>query len=215
MSGQKALEKVLEACGADGGAADKLESYVALLLQHNRASNLIGPLPADKVRSELIADALLPAAVRPPIGPLMDIGSGAGLPGIPLAIAFPHTEVHLVEPRQKRTTFLKIVTRRLGLDNVHVHVCRIEEVGLAASSFGTMAAKAFRPPAEFIAEAAAWRRRGDGQIYLYLSESSWDDAARQAARDAGLIEAGRFAHPDHPDRFGLVLAEPQGPEDAS
>jgi 16S rRNA (guanine527-N7)-methyltransferase len=57
----------------------------------------------------------------------VDLGSGAGYPGIPLAIAEPERSVLLVEPRQKRTSFLEVVASRLGLKNVRTRVGRSEE----------------------------------------------------------------------------------------
>ena len=120
-----ALREILSRLGRPE-ALEPLLAYVTLLERLGRGTNLIGPLSRDRILSELIADALLPAMARPPLGPLLDIGSGAGLPGLPLAITFPELPVHLVEPRQKRVTFLKTVTRRLGLTQVQIHGQRIE-----------------------------------------------------------------------------------------
>ncbi len=60
---------------------------------------------------------------------VVDIGSGAGFPGLPLAIARDDLDVSLVEPRSKRCAFLRHVARTLGLENVRVLEARIEEVG--------------------------------------------------------------------------------------
>ena len=199
-----ALREILSRLGRPE-ALEPLLAYVTLLERLGRGTNLIGPLSRDRILSELIADALLPAMARPPLGPLLDIGSGAGLPGLPLAITFPELPVHLVEPRQKRVTFLKTVTRRLGLTQVQIHGQRIEAfTACAPHTLGTIAAKAFRPPADFIQEATQWRRQ-DGLVYLYLSQASWDERAEAAARDAGLTVVGRAAHPTHEDRHAVVI----------
>ena len=60
-------------------------------------------------------------------GPVVDLGSGAGYPGAPLAIAAPDRAFLLVEPRQKRTTFLDVSATRLGLNNVRTRVGRSED----------------------------------------------------------------------------------------
>jgi 16S rRNA (guanine527-N7)-methyltransferase len=63
-------------------------------------------------------------------GPCVDVGSGAGLPGIPLAIAGPARRWHLLEPRRQRAAFLEEVVRELGLANVEVLPLRAEEAAL-------------------------------------------------------------------------------------
>ncbi len=186
-------------------AYEGLMAYAKLLVEHNRKSNLIGPLGLKEVLSELLLDALLPALATPPQGPLMDIGSGAGLPGIPLAILCPELPIHLIEPRRKRHTFQRIATRRLGLKHTHLHESRIEAFdGIAPGQAGTVAAKAYRPPAELIAQAAHWLRPG-GLLYLYASQTSWDAQAQEAAAQHHMTTIGQKAHPTHPERFGLVL----------
>ncbi len=60
-------------------------------------------------------------------GSVVDLGSGAGYPGIPLAIGAPERRVLLVEPRQKRTTFLDVAATRLGLSNVRTRIGRSED----------------------------------------------------------------------------------------
>lgn len=205
MSGPQALRALLDPLDDPGIAFERLMDYSALLLRHNRGANLIGPMDQAQILRELLVDSLLPGLAVAPRGPLMDVGSGAGLPGIPLAILSPQTEVHLIEPRQKRVTFLKIAARRLGLEHVHVHQARIEDfTALAPGEVGTAAAKAFRAPSAWLEEAHRWLRPG-GQAYLFLSEASWDKEAQARALGLDFEELARLNHPDHPGRFGAVL----------
>ncbi|MBH25461.1 MAG: hypothetical protein CMH57_13640 [Myxococcales bacterium] len=184
------------------GAAHKLVAYAALLVQHNKRLNLVGRLSQGEVLRDLIVDALLPAVVRRPAGPLMDVGSGAGLPGIPLAIAFPDVPMHLIEPRKKRVTFMSTALRRLGLEHVTLHEVRLEAfTGLRRGEAGTLAAKAFQTPAQWLETAQGWVREG-GVIYLYASGDSW---GAQARPPEGLEELGRQAHPTRDDRSGVVF----------
>lgn len=184
-----------------------LRMYGELLFQHNKGANLIGPLELPQIYEELLLDALLPAAIAPPEGPVVDVGSGAGLPGIPLALAFAGVPFHLVEPRQKRTTFLSIATRRLqlGPERVQIHRCRIEELeSPAPGEVGTLTAKAFAPPIELVALAERLVRPG-GLLYLHLSELTWTDEVREAASEAGFSTLGERQHPTLMGRLGVAM----------
>jgi 16S rRNA (guanine527-N7)-methyltransferase len=83
---------------------------------------------------------------------LFDVGSGGGLPGLPLAIALPEVAVTLIEPRAKRALFLEHVTRTLGLGNVIVERVRVENVR-AGDGCDTAITRAFGTLAQFAAAA--------------------------------------------------------------
>ena len=196
------IQSLLSGLGAPATAVDSISAYLDLLLHHNRRTNLIGPMDRSSVVSELVLDSLLPATVAVPRSPLIDIGSGAGLPGLPLAIAFPGVEVHLVEPRQKRNIFLRIAIRSLGLENVTIHARRIEAVsGVQAE---TVAAKAFRPPSELLALYTQLLDPG-GLGYCYTSVSRWDHSVLAAVLSTGFRELGRAPHPFIEGRFAVVV----------
>lgn len=167
----------------DQARAERLGAYVALLLKFNESMNLIGPMGAQEVVDSLIIDSLTAAAVCPPAGSVLDIGSGAGLPGVPLSIVFPEVETTLVEPRQKRTTFLKIAKRQLGLDNVHIERCRIEE--LADARYDYVISKAFQPPADWLRTAAQWVRAPCG-VVVSLRSTGDDAGVEEALAEAKL-----------------------------
>ncbi len=105
----------------DDRAVARLEEYAALLVRWNRTINLIGRHAGAAIRDRHFLDCL---AVAPfmPTGPctVLDIGAGAGFPGLVLAIARPDARVTLAEPRRKRQAFLRQVIRSLGLSNVRV-----------------------------------------------------------------------------------------------
>ncbi len=73
-------------------------------------------------------DSLAVAPHLTPTGPVMDIGSGAGFPGIPIKLVCPDKAVYLVEPRRRRANFLRHVIRELRLTGVHVIESRLEEL---------------------------------------------------------------------------------------
>ena len=103
-------------------------AYLSTLDAWRRKSNLTGDLSAQEL-AEHTLESILGSQLIAHGERVVDIGSGAGFPGFPLAIARPDLSVTLVEPRLKRVAFLKHVARTLRLPNVAVHEARIEEVG--------------------------------------------------------------------------------------
>lgn len=104
---------------------EALSDYLALLVKWNRAYNLTAVRdPMDMVRKHLL-DSL---AIAPGVTGkrLIDVGTGAGLPGIPLAILFPEREFHLLDSNSKKTRFLFQVKTTLGLATMAVHHARVE-----------------------------------------------------------------------------------------
>lgn len=113
----------------DDAAVAGLCHYHAELAKWSQKMNLIAKAPLAEVIETHFLDSLtlLPVlAELPAAGPLLDIGSGAGFPGLALKIARPILTVTLVEPRQKRVSFLRHVIRTLGLTGIEVIEERIE-----------------------------------------------------------------------------------------
>ena len=103
-----------------------LARYCELVIKWNRVANLTGARRATDFARKFVVDAL---AVRPFVDgrQVADLGSGAGLPGMVLAMVIPETLFHLVEPRARRARFLEQARIELGLSNVEVHCARIED----------------------------------------------------------------------------------------
>ena len=133
------LEAGLSQLALDPALAAPLLDYLALLARWNATYNL----PAIRDPREMLSRHLLDSLAMQPfvrgLGTLADLGTGPGLPGIPLAIATPGLRVTLVESNGKKARFLREAVRRLGLGNVAVAESRIE---------------AFRPDAGFDAITA-------------------------------------------------------------
>ena len=106
-------------------APQKLIDYLGILSHWNRAFNLTAIRNSEEMLSKHLLDSL---AVMPFIGEglVLDVGSGAGLPGIPLAIALPHTRFVLLDSNGKKTRFLTQARITLGLENVEVIKQRVE-----------------------------------------------------------------------------------------
>ncbi len=111
---------------AQPGLAERLLAYLGLLAQWNRAYNLTAIREPAEMVSKHLLDSL---SIAPHVsGRVADIGTGPGLPGIPLALADPALRVSLVETAGKKARFLREAVRHLGLGNATVYACRAEEV---------------------------------------------------------------------------------------
>jgi 16S rRNA (guanine527-N7)-methyltransferase len=99
---------------------DQFLAYLALLLKWNRKMNLTALRTPREIIIHHFLDSLLLLPYLPETGRLLDIGSGAGFPGLPLKIARPGLTIDLVEATAKKVSFLKEAIRRLGLSGVEV-----------------------------------------------------------------------------------------------
>jgi len=105
----------------------KVQKYKEHLFKWNKIHNLTGA-KNEQTLNEFIYDAVFPVSFLPKVDTLMDIGTGAGFPGMILAFALPQTQVTLVEPLTKRASFLQFIKADLGLENVQVIKKRVEEM---------------------------------------------------------------------------------------
>ena len=105
----------------------KLEKFASLLHEWNQIHNLTGAKSLDAIYVNIV-DSLYPLTFIKKPKTLLDVGTGAGFPGLVLAIALPDTEVVLAEPLKKRVSFLKYAAIDLGLSNVSVEAKRVETV---------------------------------------------------------------------------------------
>jgi 16S rRNA (guanine527-N7)-methyltransferase len=129
----------------------KLLDYLALIQKWNRVYNLTAVRETQKMTSHHLLDSL---AVIPHVHArrLVDVGSGAGLPGIPLALALPQMRVTLLDSNHKKATFLRQAAIELGLDNVEV-VCARAESWLPPQPFEMVISRAFSDLPQFLAAA--------------------------------------------------------------
>ncbi len=133
--GRTALQSILEGCGISL-TADQLDSlwhYHQLLRAANARLNLTRIHNFENMVLKHYADSLLVLKFLELPSPLIDMGSGPGLPGIPLAVARPETRLILAEPRGGRAEFLMEVRNELRLNNVEIYA---QKVGLDLSRNG-------------------------------------------------------------------------------
>lgn len=158
MSLLQHITQNLQALGYDFPQQETLpgliERYLLLIVKWNKIYNLTAIRNPQDMLIQHVMDSL---TVLPHInGPrIIDVGTGAGLPGIPLALARPDWQVVLVESNQKKAAFLQQVKIELALRNVTVAAKRIEDMG-ADTRADTIITRAFSGLGEFIALTRQW-----------------------------------------------------------
>jgi 16S rRNA (guanine527-N7)-methyltransferase len=175
------LHRRLEALGfaVTKEQSDALAQFVELLLKWNAVHNLTGVRGADEVVDRHLVESF---ALRPHLQGvrIADVGSGGGLPGLPLAIAEPARRFTLIESRAKRVRFLRHAVGDIGLANTEVAHSRAEDLHVERP-FDTVLARAVAPPAELL--TICRHLTAPGSILLLLTASHLRDAFRGLAPD--------------------------------
>lgn len=150
MSTADQLKRGLNALGLtlDDATQQRLLDYIALIEKWNRAYNLTAIREPEKMVSHHLLDSL---AVAPHLHAkrLLDVGSGAGLPGIPLALANPNAQVTVLDSNHKKSAFLNQAVMELQLKNVEVCAERVES-WQTQSRFDVIISRAFADMGEFV-----------------------------------------------------------------
>ncbi|NLW20329.1 MAG: 16S rRNA (guanine(527)-N(7))-methyltransferase RsmG [Clostridiales bacterium] len=215
------------------GAREQLAAYHRLLLSHNARMDLT-TVPEEQMTIRHYADSLLALnhGLIKPDDRVIDVGSGAGFPGLPLAIAWPGLEVTLLESRQKRCAFLREVVHQLGLTNVSVLCGRAEDLATRPhrEGYDRALARAVAPLNQLVEYLLPYVRPG-GQALCWKGPAVRDETAagQAAARELGgrlgalvdlhvpgrrhfvqIIEKTRATPARYPRKAGLILRQPLG-----
>jgi 16S rRNA (guanine527-N7)-methyltransferase len=163
--------------GAEHAAA--LAAFVTLLLKWNRVHNLTGVRGSAELIDRHLVESL---ALRPYVRGVRvaDVGSGGGLPGLPLAITEPGCQFTLIESRSKRVHFLRHAIAELRLSNSEVAHGRAEHLRVA-QPFDTVLARAVAPPAELLSICRPLM--APGSLLLLLTAPHLNDEFRGLAAD--------------------------------
>ena len=141
----------------------KLLDYVALIAKWNKVYNLTAVREPEAMITQHLLDSLTVLPHLKEITRLIDIGTGAGLPGIPLAIARPDLQITLLDSIHKKTTFLRQACLELGLTNVEI-VCERVEHYQPSIGYEAVISRAFSDLGEFARLTAHLLAKG-GKLY--------------------------------------------------
>lgn len=149
----------------------KLNLFESELLRWNRKMNLLGPAAKNQL-AEHVEEAIEAARHLAPRGTVLDLGSGNGIPAVPLAIEFPEIQVHMVEADQRKWAFLKHIVRRCGL-KAEVHGERLERLlgeGRLDDSIELLVSRAVAAPEQWLPPARRLLKE-NGRVGLFRTGS--------------------------------------------
>ena len=187
--------------GVFGSRLPLAVAYADLLAGEAEVRGLIGPREVPRLWERHLLNCALVADLVPQGASVVDIGSGAGLPGLVLALRRPDLRVTLLEPLLRRTTFLELAASRMELDNVTVHRGRAEEVH-GEMYFDVVTSRAVAP----LDRLARWSLPlvARGGAMLAMKGSSAPEELAEAERGLRRLGARRF----EVHRLGVELLAP-------
>ncbi len=176
----------------DDAATSRLLGFATELLRWNARVDLIGPADLETVATRHLLDSLAPLPLLREAGVrrLADVGSGAGLPGVVLAVVEPGLQVVSIEPRIRRVAFQRHVVRHLALDNVQVVAARVtgaagspDRSGVTGAPFDALLGRAIAALPDFLLLAAPLVHSG-GLVVAMRGPRGDEEAAAAAASAA-------------------------------
>jgi 16S rRNA (guanine527-N7)-methyltransferase len=168
------IERVLtgfdrDSASSPGAArpAEAIQRWAELVIDWNQRMDLTAARNPDELVDLLLADAAELARLTPPGGASwVDVGSGAGAPGLALALLRPDLALTLVEPKQKRVVFLRSVLHELGRADIVVERARAD--ALESKHFDVAVSRATLPPPEWVRAGARIARR---RVWVLLAQA--------------------------------------------
>lgn len=185
------IEEFVSACHGRGidlssSQIDALNVYAKQLKQWNEKMNLTAIVEEEEVYEKHFFDCILPAKwLSFDKKTVVDIGSGAGFPGLVLAIIFPSCHITLVDATKKKFLFLEAMKEELHLQNVHFHVGRVEEMKTMREHFDIVTSRGFAALKVFLEVAAPLCKIG-GTV-LAMKGSKADEELKEAGKIAAAV----------------------------
>jgi len=163
---------------------ENIKRYKEHLSKWNKIHNLTGA-KSNEVIDGFIYDALYPISFLAPKKSIMDIGTGAGFPGMILAIALRDTQVTLVEPLKKRASFLQFIKADLKLDNVTVEAKKVQE--LSPRIIDLITSRAVTETKMLMELSRPFAAKGT-QLLFYKGEKVFDEVEMDKTLDYKIIQ---------------------------
>lgn len=210
MTPQAALQRGLGelALALPAGGDEKLLAYLNLLAKWNKTYNLTAIRdPLQAVSLHLLDSLAVLRELPDHVGSLADVGSGGGLPGIPIAIAEPGRRVTLNDANEKKGAFLRQAVIELGLRNTHVHVGRAEE-WRPVERFAVVISRGFASLVDFL--AACRHLAAPGGVLAAMKGAYPQAEMAQVPADCDCGEVRRLKVPLLDAERHLVLCRPAG-----
>ena len=154
-----------------GSGIEKARKYTAALVADGETLGLLGPREYSKIWTRHVLNSAVVAELVPAGVTVADVGSGAGLPGIPMAICQPESHFTLIEPMERRSEWMKQQIAELGPTNVTVLRARAEEVG---EVFDIVTARALKPMPKLLEMCVPMTKHG-GQIIALKGERAAEE----------------------------------------
>jgi 16S rRNA (guanine527-N7)-methyltransferase len=170
-SGLEAMALALPAA-----AMAQFDNYLDLLEKWNGVINLTAVRERERMITLHLLDSLTVIPQVENAASLLDVGSGAGLPGIPLAIAMPSLKVTLMEPNQKKAAFLRQAKLELGLENITVVAQRVEQHS-SENRYDVIVSRAFSDLPDFVSAARHLLAPG-GRMIAMKGVTPFEEIAR-------------------------------------
>ncbi|MEN3186876.1 MAG: 16S rRNA (guanine(527)-N(7))-methyltransferase RsmG [Atribacterota bacterium] len=216
------LKEGIQKLGISMGKEDveKLENYITLLFEWNRVLNLTGCEEKTTIITELVLDSL--SGLRFVEGStLIDVGTGGGIPGIPLKIARPDLTLALLESQKKKVSFLNEAVAKLNLLQVHIQNDRAENVAfhpLWREQFDTATAKALAPLAIALELTVPFLKIGG--LGIYYKGKRYQEEIQKAQRALGILSCvieniREVSIPFRERKTYLILVRKRGPTPSS
>ena len=155
--------------------------YAEELMRWNRKVNLTAITDAEALAIKHFLDSIAPAALMPPGASLLDIGSGAGFPGIPLKIVRPDLKVTLIDAVRKKVNFQKHMIRTLALENIWAHQVRAEQFS-PETPFDVIITRALSTLPEFVNLALPLLAKNGVML-------SWKGIRAEAQAEASVLQS--------------------------
>jgi 16S rRNA (guanine527-N7)-methyltransferase len=175
--------------GLDDYKIGQLEIFAKELLEAGQRLNLTSVDDPLEIAENLMIDSMVPAKWIVPGARVLDLGTGAGLPGIPMKITFPELDMTLIDSRRKRISFVGYVIRRLGLENICAQHARAENLARQGEIFDVVISRAVSSLSELI--RLAMPLLGSGGMLMAMKGREYEAELQDAGLCGQAGEAGR------------------------